>query len=89
MRVAEFFGKWRIWLNRQIIGDVLPEDALCEFDCRRAECQFHGWAHCKNRLAYLELVEREAASKPVEKQWRRTKKLRAKRATAKSAKIAK
>ena len=86
MRVAEFFGKWRIWLNRQIIGDVLPEDALCEFDCRKAECQFHDWAHCKNRLAYL---EREAASKTVEKHSRRTKKLRTKRATAKSAKIAK
>jgi hypothetical protein len=65
IRIAgAFFGKWRIWLNREIIGDVPPEDALCEFDCRKAECQFHDWAHCKHRLAYLELIEREAVSKP-------------------------
>lgn len=65
MRAAStFLGKCRVWLSRQIVGYVPPEDALCEFDCRKTECQFNDWAHCKNRLAYLELVEGAAASKP-------------------------
>ena len=29
------FGKWRLWLKGQIVHDVPPEDALCEFDCRK------------------------------------------------------
>jgi len=47
------FGKWRLWLKGQIVRDVPPKDALCEFDCRKTQCRFDEWAHCENRLSYL------------------------------------
>ena len=45
--------KWRIWLNDQLIGDVPPEDAFCEFECDKAQCQLGHWETCKRRLAHL------------------------------------
>ena len=47
------FGTLRLWLKNQIVADVPPEVALCEFDCRKTECQFGEWVNCKNRLSYL------------------------------------
>jgi hypothetical protein len=47
--------KWRIWLKGQLIRDVPPEDAFCEFECKESECQLGHWKTCKRRLAYLEL----------------------------------
>jgi hypothetical protein len=47
--------KWRIWLKDQFIGDVPPEDAFCEFECDKTQCQFGHWETCKRRLDYLEL----------------------------------
>jgi hypothetical protein len=49
------FGKLRLWLKGQIVGDVPPELGLCEFDCRKRECLLHEWEDCKNRLSYLAL----------------------------------
>jgi hypothetical protein len=31
--------KWRTWLKKQIIGDVPPEDAFCEFECDKSQCR--------------------------------------------------
>jgi hypothetical protein len=47
--------KWRIWLKGQFIGDVPPEDAFCEFECDKTQCQFGHWETCERRVAYLEL----------------------------------
>jgi hypothetical protein len=49
------FGKLSLWLKGQIVSDVPPEDALCEFDCRKRNCQFGDWSNCANRLSYLAL----------------------------------
>jgi hypothetical protein len=46
-------GKLRLWLKDQIVADVPPEDACCEFDCRKTQCQLGEWANCKNRLSNL------------------------------------
>ena len=48
-----FFGKLTRSLKSQIISDVPLEDALCEFDCRKEQCQYDEWSHCPNRLSYL------------------------------------
>lgn len=39
------------WLKNQIVDEVPPEDALCEFDCRKEQCQFDEWATCERRLS--------------------------------------
>lgn len=39
------------WLRRQIVDDVPEADALCEFDCRRLQCQVGEWETCERRLA--------------------------------------
>jgi hypothetical protein len=44
----------RTWLKEQFIGDVPPEDAFCEFECDKSQCQLGHWATCQRRLAYLE-----------------------------------
>jgi hypothetical protein len=53
--------RWRIWLKDQFIGDVPPEDAFCEFECEKSECQLGHWN--KRRLAYLELGEANSSDK--------------------------
>ena len=50
------FGKLRLWLMDQIVADVPPEDACCEFDCRKAQCRFGEWVNCGNRLSYLAVL---------------------------------
>ena len=47
--------KWRTWLKEQFIGEVPLEDAFCEFECEKSQCQLGHWATCKRRLAFLEL----------------------------------
>jgi hypothetical protein len=47
--------KWRIWLKDQFIGDVPPEDAFCEFECEKTQCQLDHWETCTSRLAYLDV----------------------------------
>ena len=60
--VGTFFGKLTRSLKGQIVSDVPPEYALCEFDCRKGQCQHDEWLHCPNRLSYLAL---EAARSTV------------------------
>jgi hypothetical protein len=52
---STIFRNWRTWLKGQIIADVPPEDAFCEFECRKSECRLGHWAQCKNRLSHLDL----------------------------------
>jgi len=44
--------KWRVWM---IIDDVPPEDAFCEFEFEKSECQLGHRVTCKRRFIYLEL----------------------------------
>jgi hypothetical protein len=37
------------WLKQQV-QDVPDELALCEFDCRRAQCTSDEWATCERRI---------------------------------------
>jgi hypothetical protein len=39
----------RDWLHRQI-GEVPPDDAVCEFRCRRLQCLHGEWERCDRRL---------------------------------------
>jgi hypothetical protein len=64
--LGTFFGKLTRSLKGQIVGDVPPDYALCEFDCRKTQCQFNEWLHCPNRLSYLALEARLAATIPDE-----------------------
>jgi hypothetical protein len=47
--------RWRVWLKDRFIDDVPPEDAFCEFECEKSECQLGHWVTCKRRFTYLEL----------------------------------
>ena len=38
------------WLRRQVVDDVPPGDALCEFDCRKSQCNEGEWETCERRL---------------------------------------
>jgi hypothetical protein len=38
------------WLRRQVVDDVPPADALCEFDCRKPQCSVDEWETCDRRL---------------------------------------
>lgn len=40
---------WR-WVTDQIVGEVPKESALCEFDCRKGQCEMGEWACCERRL---------------------------------------
>jgi hypothetical protein len=55
--------KWQAWLKGQFIGDVLPEDAFCEFECDKTQCQFGHWENCERRLTYLELGKANSGDK--------------------------
>jgi hypothetical protein len=62
-----FFSQaWR-WFKDQIVREVPPEDALCEFDCRKPQCTADQWASCERRLSHAagELMpEQQGAPKP-------------------------
>lgn len=38
------------WLRRQIVDDVPEGDAVCEFDCRKLQCNVGEWETCERRL---------------------------------------
>lgn len=40
---------WR-WVKDQIVGPVPEADALCEFDCRKGQCNEGEWANCDRRI---------------------------------------
>jgi hypothetical protein len=46
-------AKLRLWLKDQFVADVSPEDACCEFECRKTQCRFGDWVNCSARLSYL------------------------------------
>jgi len=46
---------WR-WLKDKIVGEVPPEVALCEFDCRKGQCTQEEWANCERRLSRAGMV---------------------------------
>ncbi|HXH67860.1 MAG TPA: hypothetical protein VNI81_11715 [Candidatus Limnocylindrales bacterium] len=43
----------RAWrrLKDQLILEVPPESAICEFDCRKEQCRNDEWATCERRLS--------------------------------------
>lgn len=40
------------WVVDHFIQDVPDAAALCEFDCRQAQCTQGDWACCERRLSY-------------------------------------
>jgi hypothetical protein len=40
----------RLWLRGEVVDDVPPELAACEFQCRVHECLHDKWESCENRL---------------------------------------
>ena len=47
---ANIFSGLSHWVLNQFIQDVPEESALCEFDCRRAQCTHGEWSTCSRRL---------------------------------------
>lgn len=43
-------AKIRLWLRGEVVEDVPPELAACEFHCRVHECLHDHWETCENRL---------------------------------------
>lgn len=65
--ISGFFARARRWLKDQIVREVPPDDALCEFDCRKEQCFYDEWATCERRLTHAagELMpDTRSASKP-------------------------
>jgi hypothetical protein len=58
-------GKLRLLRKGQIVGDVPPELAVCEYDCRKLQCRFDEWAHCEKRLSYLAGKEHSGGASPT------------------------
>jgi len=63
--LGTIFRKLTRSLKDQIISDVPPEDAICEFDCRKRQCQQSEWLRCPNRLSYLALEASLTTSTPT------------------------
>ena len=38
------------FVKRNIVDDVPEEIALCEFDCRKGQCEQGEWASCDRRV---------------------------------------
>lgn len=38
------------WLKKQIVDEVPPEIAVCEFDCEKTQCTLKEWNACPRRL---------------------------------------
>jgi len=36
-----------------MVGDVPAENAVCEFECRKLQCNEGEWANCSRRTRYL------------------------------------
>lgn len=57
-------SRFWLWLKSQIVREVPPEDALCEFDCRKEQCLREEWSNCDRRLSHAagELMPQKPAS---------------------------
>ncbi len=42
-------GRFRGWVQRQLISDVPGDLAACEFECKRPECVEEKFAGCERR----------------------------------------
>jgi hypothetical protein len=40
---------WLAWLKHQVVQDVPQDMAVCEFDCRKTQCENDEWATCERR----------------------------------------
>ena len=38
-------------LKAQWVAEVPDDLAICEFECRKSECSFDGWANCVRRIS--------------------------------------
>ena len=38
------------WMKTQIAQDVSASDELCEYDCRKQQCDEEEWANCERRI---------------------------------------
>lgn len=43
------------WVKNQWVQEVPQADAVCEFECRKAQCLEGEWASCERRLARAEI----------------------------------
>lgn len=46
-----FLARAWLWFKDQIVREVPPESAICEFDCRNGQCRNDEWATCERRLS--------------------------------------
>ena len=68
-RIIASLKAQRLRLKDQIVADVPPEVARCEFDCRKTQCRFGEWVNCKNRLSYLAaLAAKDSYDAPMTRQ---------------------
>jgi len=49
-KVRKVHQKLWQWLKDQMVQDVPEGDALCEFDCRKGQCDEGEWASCERRI---------------------------------------
>lgn len=49
--VSKIFFTVLHWIGKQIVDDVPPEIALCEFDCDKTQCTLKEWESCPRRLS--------------------------------------
>jgi hypothetical protein len=51
IRSPGFFARgWR-WFKDQLVREVPPESAACEFECRKEQCLHDEWVTCEHRLS--------------------------------------
>jgi hypothetical protein len=48
-RKNQFRQLWQI-VKRQIVDDAPEETAICQFDCRKAQCMRAEWDACERRI---------------------------------------
>ena len=44
-------GRFLAWLRRHLVGEVPPDLAACEFECKVTECRHGRWVDCPRRLS--------------------------------------
>lgn len=47
---AGIMARIRLWVRTEVISEVPPELAACEFHCREHQCLQEKWENCENRL---------------------------------------
>jgi hypothetical protein len=45
-----FHRLWR-FVKRQVVDDAPEDMAICQFDCRKEQCQQEEWATCDRRIS--------------------------------------